>query len=376
MSISKDAREMCSSCHTNRARRRNLCERCGTLSTLPTEQKDQLAIDRQLAKLRAESSDYKARYNQALKTIDLLERDLGVITHLQSMAAPFVIKPQHGHGTSEATPMLIASDWHMEQRVTSRETNGLNEYTLDIAHVRAERFFSSGLRLIRLLNQDVTIHTVVLALLGDFMTGQIHGAANAEKNQLPPTEAIVFAQNHLISGIEFFLNNSKYALVIPCKVGNHSRTTDKTRFGQENGHSFEFLMYLHLQTYFRNEPRVQFVINDSYLTYLRIYDQDVRLHHGHAFTFQGGVGGLFIPAYKRIDKWNKAKHVNFDVFGHWHQFLDGACFHCNGSLIGYDGRAEALGFGFEPPMQTLLLVDKKRGQTAKWPVLVEEGRGR
>lgn len=369
MSISENT---CIRCRVNKARRRGLCAGCGTPVQAVV---DPLAADRALAKLRAESGDLKAKYAKALATIERLEDDLGVVDKLRSMTAPIAIKPQHGHGTSEATPVLVASDWHMEQRVRSQETNGLNEYTLDIAHVRAEKFFSAGLRLIRLLNQDVKIHTVVLALLGDFITGQIHGAANAEKNQLPPTEAIVFAQNHLIAGIEFFLNNTKYNLVIPCKVGNHSRTTDKTRFGGENGHSYEYLMYLHMQTYFKSEKRVRFIIDESYLTYLPIYGKDVRIHHGHGFSFQGGVGGLFIPAYKRIDKWNKAKTASFDIFGHWHQFLDGACFHCNGSLIGYDGRAEALGFGFEPPMQTLLLVDKKRGQTCKWPVLVD-GKGR
>ena len=153
-------------------------------------------------------------------------------------------------------------------------------------------------------------------------------------------------------------------------MGNHTRTTEKSRFGGENGHNYEFLMYLQLQAHFASEKRVRFIIDESYHTYLPIYDELFRFHHGHSIRTQGGVGGLFPPTYKKIMNWNKGRTATRDVFGHHHQFLDGGNFHCNWSLIGFDGRAEALAYGYEPPMQTLLLVDKKRGQTCKWPVLV------
>lgn len=334
---------------------------------------DQLAIDRAQAKLKAEVGDLKSKYTGALKEIDRLEGSLGVLNDLKSMAAPHVIEPTVGGGTNEACPVLVASDWHLEQRVRAEGTNGLNEFDLDIASARANRFFTAGLRLIRLLNQDVVINTVVLGLLGDFITGQIHGADNAEKNQLTPTQAIVFAQNHLISGIEFLLNNSNYKLKVVCKMGNHSRTSEKSRIGSENGHSYEYLMYLHLASYFRDEPRVEFIIEDSFHTYVDIYGETYRFNHGHTIRSQGGVGGLFAPAYKRIMKWDEARQATRTIFGHHHQYLDGGNFHCNGSLIGFDERAAGEGYGFEPPQQTLLLVDRKRGQTCKWPIFVEAG---
>lgn len=360
MSSSQD---VCVRCQKNKARRRGLCDTCRSL--------DPVATDLQMARLRAELGELKGRYGVALKRIDTLEHDLGVLDQLEQHAAPVSIVPKVGKGTNEACPVLVASDWHLEQRVTRQETNGLNEFTLDIASARAQRFFSVGLRLITLLNQDVAIKTVVLGLLGDFITGQIHGAANAEKNQLPPTQAIVFAQNHLVGGIEFLLNHSKYSFVIVCKVGNHSRTTEKSRIGVENGHSYEYLMYLFLQERFRNEPRITFLIEDSFNTYVEVYGETLRFNHGHTIKFQGGVGGLFIPAYKKIDKWDQARVATRTLFGHHHQYLDGGNFHCNGSLIGFDERAAGEGFNYEPPMQTLLLFDRKRGQTCKWPIYVE-----
>ena len=54
------------------------------------------------------------------------------------------------------------------------EVGGLNTFTPEIATARATEFFRAGLRLVQLLNKDVTINTVVLALLGDMITNDIH----------------------------------------------------------------------------------------------------------------------------------------------------------------------------------------------------------
>jgi hypothetical protein len=347
------------------------CRQNTHLPPAPPIAVDPVEADLRVRKLRTELGEVRGRYTKAQERIDTLEGEIAVLNNLKEYRSPFVIEPQVAGGTNEATPVLVASDWHMEQRITRKETNGLNEFNLDVAARRANRFFTAGLRLIRLLNQDVAINTVVLGLLGDFITGQIHGAANAEKNQLPPTQAIVFAQNHLISGINFLLNNSTYNFVIVCKMGNHSRTTDKSRIGVENGHSYEYLMYLLLQAEFKNEPRVTFIVEDSFHSYVKVYEETIRFNHGHTIKYQGGVGGLFIPAYKKLMKWDQAKPATRTIFGHHHQYLDGGNFHCNGSLIGYDERAAGEGFAFEPPMQTLLLFDRKRGQTCKWPVYVD-----
>ena len=357
--------------------RTGFCSICYAIQGKPTTAPITSATvesDLQTARFKGEIGDLRAKYTKALKKIDQLEQDLGLQQFLQEHTAPFVIESATGGGSNEATPILVASDWHVEQRVLARETNGLNEFNLDIASARANRFFTAGLRLIKLLNQDVQIHTVVLGLLGDFITGQIHESM-VEKNQLPPTQAIVFAQNHLISGIELILNNSPYRLLVVCKMGNHSRNTDKSRIGVENGHSYEFLMYLSLKHYFKGqEDRVEFIVDDSFHTYVDIYNETYRFNHGHTIKFQGGVGGLFIPAYKKIAKWDQAKSATRTIVGHHHTYLDGGNFHCNGSLIGFDERAAGEGFSYEPPIQTLLLVDKKRGQTCKWPIYVGEGQ--
>ena len=335
---------------------------------VPPTPDEQLASDRVRNLADTKYKLLEGKYRSALTTIDRLEGELGIVTAMREGVAPFAIKAQKGTGTSEATPVLVASDWHFEEEVDPRTVSGLNAYNLDIAHKRATEFFTHGLRLVKLLNQDVAISDVVVALLGDFISNDIHEEV-AEVTDASPTNAIVLVLNELISGIEYFLENSSYTFTFVCKSGNHGRTTKTTRFATENGHSLEYLMYLHLAAHFRTEPRVRFIIEDGIHTYLPVYDRTVRFHHGHAIRYAGGVGGITIPVNKAIAQWDKGRTADIDVFGHFHQSAQHRKWVCNGPMIGYNAFAMSIKADYEPPSQTLFLLDKRRGRTAVWPIL-------
>ena len=352
------------------------CARCKnavdtpTPSVAPAQPAELLAADREKRRLQSELTSLRGRYNEAQASIDLLQQQLQIVAALRENAAEFIIEPHLPTGTSESTVVLVASDWHIEEKVGA-EIGGLNVFDLDIAKRRAERFFRAGLRLTKLLQQDTHIDTMVLALLGDFITNELHGAENAETNALQPSYALVEAQNLIISGIRFLLDNSELTLVIPCHSGNHARTTLKTRFSSENGHSLEYLMYLHLQAWFRNEPRVTFLIANGMHSYLPIYDKVIRFHHGHAVKYGGGVGGITIPVLKAVAQWNRGRHADLDVFGHFHTLVDGDSFLCNGSLVGYNGFALSIKASFQPPRQLLFMLNKKYGRCGYWPISLE-----
>lgn len=381
------AKRICSKCNTNPTRRDSKTGLCGacyreaafaipalpvTIAPLPPAER--INEDRAKMKTAAELKDAKQKYEEAVRIIERQESELGWLSAIRAgLDTTYRVEAREGSGTSEGTPIVVASDWHAEETVTPAQVSGLNRANLEIIDARITRFWQASLKLVQKhLNPGIHIREVVIALLGDFITGQIHGAENAESNSLLPVDAIIWVQNRIIGGIDFWLNHSPYTLVIPCKVGNHTRTTIRTRFGSEAGHSLESLMYVHLAGYYRNEPRIKFVIEDGYHTYLDIYDQTVRFHHGHALKYQGGIGGLFIPAYKAVGAWSKARWADLDIFGHFHQSKDGGSFLCNGSLIGYNAFALSIKADYEQPKQTLVLMDKSRGRTSVWPILLGE----
>jgi hypothetical protein len=312
-------------------------------------------------------SELKRKYEEALRTIETRDQELHTVRSLADLLETFKIEPKHETSTSEATVVAVASDWHIEERV-GIEVGGLNTYNLEIAGKRATKFFQGVLRLTRLLAQDIKIETIVLALLGDFITNDIHEEMS-DICEVLPIHALARAESLIVSGIEFLLEHFDGNLVVPCHSGNHARTTKTTRFSSENGHSLEYLMYLHLASYFRNNPRVKFIIPDGPHSYMDVYGQTIRFQHGHMVKYQGGVGGIYIPVNKAIAQWNKARKADLDVFGHFHQLRDGGNFICNGSMIGYNSFALSIKADYEPPKQALFLLDKKRGRTCTWPIL-------
>lgn len=327
---------------------------------------ESLERDRKIDLLSQSKKVTDSKYKEARDLIAKLERERDAVKVIQDFSK-FSIKPRHASGKSESTVVVLASDWHVEENVTEGQVNGLNEYNLTIAKWRAEEFFRSTLRLIEIFQKDTRIDTLVLALLGDFISGNIHDDI-AENNNLGATKALIFAEELLSSGIQFLLDNSTLNLVIPCHSGNHGRTTKEQRMATENENSFEYYMYHVLARHFQGNKRVKFLISESYVSYLPVYDKVVRFHHGHGMKYGGGVGGLFVPAYKAVARWNDGRRADVDCFGHFHQFRDGGSFICNGSLIGYNAYAVSKGISFEKPQQVMFVIEKSRGRTFTVPI--------
>ena len=327
--------------------------------------------DRKAVASKAEQTDLKKKYKSVLELVESLEVERDAALAIKSHKSNIItIKPKVSSGTSEGTAVWLASDWHVGEKVTFGQTNGLNEYNPDIAKARGIKYFQGGLRLTDIVAKDVRVNQIVLALLGDFITGHLHLDA-VETNYMPPIEETLFAQDIIASGIRFILANSKYDLLIVCHSGNHGRTSKFAHFGSENGHSLEFMMYHNLAEMFKDEPRVKFQIPEGAHSYVDVYGMNLRFLHGHDIKFGGGVGGITVPVNKAIAQWDKGKKAYLTCFGHFHQKFDGGNFIANGSLIGYNAFALSIKASAEPPAQQFFVIDSKRGKTFVCPILLD-----
>lgn len=301
------------------------------------------------------------------KTIKVLELELEkikaeneAILKIQDIQ-DYHIKAEAKEDISEATAFIVLSDWHCEEKVKSSSVNGLNSFSLKIAEERINTVFRNSLKVYSVLKKDISIPNIVIGLLGDFISSNIHEEL-LENTSLRPIEAIIWVQEKIKAGIEYLLKNTDAKFTIVCSSGNHARITKKTHISNASGNSLEFFMYNNLKNNIIND-RVKWIVNDSYHTYLKVYNYTIRFHHGDAMRFLGGISGIFLPAYKSISQWNKAKKADFDIFGHFHQMKDGGNFLCNGSLIGWNAYAINIKADFEMPSQAFFLLDKKHGKT-------------
>lgn len=330
-------------------------------------------LDRERGRANVDARTYKRLYQNALTTLEEVETQRDFLLSLKEAKAVTRICPTNTErGKASGVAHLIASDWHVEEKVDSAVVDGMNEFNPDIAQMRAEKFFSNGLKRIDKHRRDLSISTMVLWLLGDFITGYIHEELE-EENFLSPTEASLLAEGMLIDGIKFFLSKGGFEkIVIPCCRGNHSRTTKKKRIATDYKNSFEWLLYNHLQRVFADDDRVEFVIPKSSTVYVSVYDKTIRGHHGDAFRTQGGIGGIMPPLFKWLHRANEQRHADMTFIGHWHQWImPRGDISVNGSLIGMNAYGKEIGCKPEPPCQTLRIQSEERGFTTLEPIFCE-----
>ncbi len=334
---------------------------------------EKIKIETESQKHKEEKVKITQKYNSALQVISKLQKEIDIVRDIKEHQPNiFNIVIKESTHTSEATANMIMSDFHCEETIDPQAVNNLNEYNLTIAKKRAITFFHGGLRLTEIQRTGVKIDNLVLGLLGDMISGNIHDDLK-ENNSLSATEALLFIQDIIISGIEFLLKEGKFKKIyVICKFGNHSRTTKEPRYSTDYKNNYEWLMFHQIKKYFEKEKRLEIIVPISYHYYFQIYNYKIRYHHGESIRYQGGVGGITIPVNKSIAQWNKSvPGVYLDCFGHFHQLFDGGNFICNGSGIGYNTYAIREKFSFEPPRQAFFLIDKKRGKTISCPIYLE-----
>ena len=331
-----------------------------------------LAIDADRLRDQSRIRELDSLYKAAQQQLDEMRAQLHEARGFPDVRPREISIPSpKGPEAREATAIAIASDWHCEERVTKEATNGLNEFNLEIFKERSRWFFVNLRKLVLKERQTIAIKRLLLAIIGDMITGNIHPDL-AESNLLGPMDAIALVQDTLAGGIRYLLEETDLDLVIVIKPGNHSRITVKQRVQTEHANSLEWYMGHNLAKLFAGEKRVRFVCDRSLLTYVEIYGRPIRFTHGHAFKYGGGVGGITIPVNKKIAEWDKGRQAYLTMFGHLHTYMSGQRFISNGSLIGYATFSEWIGAAYEDPVQAFTLIDSKFGRTVEAPILLEE----
>lgn len=264
-----------------------------------------------------------------------------------------------GKGKDAGAFVAALSDAHVGERVDPATVQGVNTYNPEVAHDRLERYFNNVIKVYRKeAVEGIDLHTFVLALLGDFITGHLH-EDQVLTNTLSPMEETIFAFEHLRDGIRLILSKlSMPNLVIPCCLGNHGRTTQKMLANGSDKTNFETIIYSLLINEFKSDPRVQMIFRPSYATVVDVLGMRLRFSHGEKVRGNGGVGGISIPLNKWIDKSNKEVSVraDYDVLGHHHTLLRGRNFMINGSVIGTTAYGAGLGYTNEPARQGAFVI--------------------
>ncbi len=291
-------------------------------------------------------------------------------------APPKILRREKASGLREATALVLASDWHVEETVEPHKVQGKNEYNLQIAEERIERFFRGAIALVEhhRASGGILIRDMILALMGDLMTGYIHEELQ-ETNALSPVETILWLTPRLRNGIATLLEVLKLeSLTIPCDPGNHGRTTHRRRISTGCETSFEWGMYCQLAREFAGDSRVRFDTTAANDHYVDVYDFKLHTTHGDSVNYWGGSGGITIPINKAVSAWNTDVRADWHAVGHFHQFIDLGHAMVNGSMIGWAPFSKWIKATYNERdcSQHFSLIDSKRARCHTTPIWVKK----
>lgn len=321
-----------------------------------------LANDAEKRRLRDELAGLKKQYSAALAEIEKQKASVQTLVKLSGVKPKRISVRRASKGRPPATAILLCSDWHVEELVKPETCRGLNSFDLGVADHRIAELAKRATRLIEHERGLADVQRIVVCAMGDFISNHIH-EDTAELAQLAPLAATRWAGERL-SGVIGAMAQVAPVLVATC-TGNHGRSTMKPRIATENEHSYEQHLYLTLAAQ-ESRPNVSWQVGAGYHNLVDLDGFLLRVHHGHALSYGGGVGGLTIPVLKAITSWNHAQKADLDVFGHWHQHLYiPRRFVANASLIGHNAYADRIKAEFQPPSQTLIILDHSHNRITK-----------
>jgi transposase len=334
-------------------------------------------IERALDVVRASGREREVagRYESALKEIERLKKEVDVLALMNAhrqRERGVEIKARSGSGKGEATAIICASDWHTEERIERAAVNGVNEFNLGIAKKRIETLWKTAASLVDMCKSRSRIDTVVVNLMGDFISGYLHDEL-AASNELTPAEAVLLVYDYLIDGLEFLRRETKAKkIIVPCVCGNHGRFTDKRWSKLGPGTNFEYILYAMIGKWFRDHGgKVEIILPQGDMTYLTVYGRVIRVMHGDSIRYAGGIGGIHVPLRKALDAWNTQVRADYNYLGHWHADMTGEDYRVNGSLIGFSEYSARIKARYSKPSQAFGLMHPKYGATAQFPMILE-----
>ena len=332
---------------------------------------------RLIRKLESANLSLDAKYKmerskriQAESDLELAENRAAVLSATEGQIKSKALRKTSAKASGPATAILCCNDWHAEEVVDPEVVNGLNDFDLDVCEERVKKTWDRFLHQLSFVRQSANIKDAVLWLGGDFITGHIHEEL-VEGNMCSPTEAVLWIQDQISAGIDHLLKHGDLkSLRVVANYGNHGRTTKKPRISTGYANSFEWMAYRQLEKWYESEPRMSWNVGKAYHVVENIQGHRVRFHHCDGMRYWGGGGGLSIPVNKSIAAWNKsdALRADLDVFGHFHQFIDQWNWVCCGCLIGMSAYAIRIKADYQPPTQTIIVVDEKHGKTLAMPI--------
>lgn len=283
--------------------------------------------------------------------------------------------------SSTGIPLICVNDWHWGEFVDPDQVGGVNKFNRAIARDRVRELHDTVIDLCFNHMTNPSYPGAVIAILGDMITGNIHEDL-ALTNDGPVMWSVNEVENQLIGLIKSWKKKfGKIAVV--CVPGNHGRNTVKPRVNNKVYESYEWLIYVHIEQYFRGDPNVSVYVPNEVDAHFSIYGHRIMATHGDTLGVKGGDGligalGPIARGAMKVGAQQRQIGRDFDtlLIGHFHFYMprgDATPVLMSSALMGYNTYAHLqLRVRASRPSQALSFIHHKHGFTAQWPMYLDK----
>lgn len=283
--------------------------------------------------------------------------------------------------SSSGVPLINLSDWHWGETVDPDQVDGVNKFNRGVGRKRVRMLYDTITDLCFHHMTNPNYPGAVICLTGDMITGAIHDDLR-ETNDGPVTWSVIEVENQIIGLINGLAKKFK-KLFIPCVPGNHGRNTLKPRAKNRVFDSYEWLIFTHLEQYYRSNPNISVHVPNGIDAHFSIFGHRFLQTHGDAIGTRGGDGiiGAIGPIARgavKVGTQQRAAGKDFDtlIIGHYHIYIprgDATPVMCNGCLIGPNEYSQLiLRVPGARPSQSLAFIHAKHGITCQWPMYLDK----
>lgn len=339
--------------------------------TEPDQPLDERERARYTKKIEDLQRELRLAYRAAIADEDLRAAVFGLAKC--PVRPPSIPIPKAGRGTVAPVPVLFASDFQWGEKISAAQLDGVNEFNLQVARDRYELLITKVIDICRYHAGKPHSRRIVYVRGGDMVSGDIHQELR-ETNEAMSTGQVVDLVENEAAGVAALRSVFDEVIVISVP-GNHGRTTMKPQSKGYAETNYDTLSAWMLEREFKADPGVKFYTPASGDALFEIYGWRFCLTHGDRIGSRGGMGFIGPAATiargmkKNYDYWSRlGVHIDYQLVGHFHTYLELELGFANGSLPGLSEYARDFRASPARASQLLFFVHPEQGVTSRWPI--------
>ena len=353
-----------------------------------------LKLDKKIRSLEQDRKLYRSLYHKALDSgngsdvvLRAIEQYTPALAPQMKRRAMNVAKATRPKNFGTKTQVMVAplTDTHVGDNVKSEQVLGLNEYDIDLFSRRIWGWANQVLQLAEYRRNMCNIDDLVIPMLGDMISGDIHDELAFTNIENCMMQMIIGA--YVISQAVQFLAPHFKTIKLKGVVGNHGRMTKKVP-SKDRFMDWDYMLYQWMSVFLKKHKNVEIEIPKASVHIFEVANRNILIMHGDSVKGGGSqasikraIGNLRdVVQYNGIvdsdERYTVAEKFDDVLMGHFHRIdemdIGTGSLHICGTTKGGDEYVVSQLHLITKPKHLVLYYHPVHGQVGKETIYLDK----